>query len=236
MKDVFILSSISDDDLKKIVDKRLSFASVIKDLGLSHRGTVNYHRLRSRLDESGIDYSHIINAKSSGSGPHQIFCKRKSDSEVFCKDSKYNRGNLKRRILVGKLLPYKCSVCGASPEWLGKPLVLVLDHINGEYNDNRIKNLRFLCPNCNSQQPTFCGKHKKKTYSCKECGSSITKYSKLSLCRACVAKRRSRKVPNRPSSEDLERMISESSYTAVGREYGVSGNAVKKWAKSYGIV
>jgi hypothetical protein len=46
------------------------------------------------------------------------------------------------------------------PVWLGKPLVLILDHINGKHNDHRLVNLRLLCPNCNSQQPTFAGKNK----------------------------------------------------------------------------
>ena len=45
--------------------------------------------------------------------------------------------------------------------WNGKPLVLILDHINGNAEDNRYENLRFVCPNCNSQLPTFTGRNKK---------------------------------------------------------------------------
>jgi 5-methylcytosine-specific restriction endonuclease McrA len=64
---------------------------------------------------------------------------------------------LKRRLISESLLENKCSIqeCGLT-EWCGRPIVLVLDHINGVNNDNRLENLRFLCPNCNSQQDTFC--------------------------------------------------------------------------------
>lgn len=48
-----------------------------------------------------------------------------------------------------------CAVCGLPAEWAGQPLVLVLDHVNGDATDNRRVNLRLVCPNCDSQLPTF---------------------------------------------------------------------------------
>jgi len=110
--------------------------------------------------------------------------------------------------------------------------VLVLDHINGVNNDNRLENLRFLCPNCNSQTATFAGKHipkPKKEYTCRECGASITRYSKIGLCAACVRKSQ-RKVP-RPSRAELEKLVAEHGFCAVGRMFGVSDNAVRKWLR-----
>ena len=56
----------------------------------------------------------------------------------------------------------KCSECGLQNKWKDKKLVLVLDHINGTNDDYRLKNLRLLCPNCNSQQKTFAGRNIKK--------------------------------------------------------------------------
>ena len=53
-------------------------------------------------------------------------------------------------------MPYKCKECGISEKWNNKPIILHLDHINGINNDNRLENLRFLCPNCHSQTDTYC--------------------------------------------------------------------------------
>lgn len=53
----------------------------------------------------------------------------------------------------------ECEWCGLGPEWNGKPIVLELDHVNGNPRDNRLENLRILCPNCHSQTDTHCGKN-----------------------------------------------------------------------------
>lgn len=95
-----------------------------------------------------------------------------SDSDTFTQvlnhfglrnvGSNYSRCHLKKRIITQKLIPYKCGVCPIKDIWNDKPLVLVLDHINGIPNDNRLENLRFLCPNCNSQTETFAGKNNRR--------------------------------------------------------------------------
>ena len=53
-----------------------------------------------------------------------------------------------------------CAICGCSPEWNGKPLVFVLDHIDGHASNNRRENLRLICPNCDSQTETFKSKNR----------------------------------------------------------------------------
>ena len=83
----------------------------------------------------------------------------KTNEEIFVENSSYARHNLKKRILRFNLIPFICSECDLSDEWNGKKIVLQLDHINGINNDNRIENLRFLCPNCHSQQDTFAAKN-----------------------------------------------------------------------------
>lgn len=68
---------------------------------------------------------------------------------------------LKRKLINFKLLEYKCSnkKCNIVDEWNGEKIVLQLDHTNGLNTDNRLINLRLLCPNCHSQTETYAGKN-----------------------------------------------------------------------------
>lgn len=82
--------------------------------------------------------------------------------EILIENSSYtNRTRLKIRLLKEHLIEYKCAICGNKGEWNNQPLTLQLDHINGINNDNRIENLRFLCPNCHSQTETYSGRNKR---------------------------------------------------------------------------
>ena len=81
--------------------------------------------------------------------------------DVFCENSKFPRSSLRNRVVKTNVLGYyECVVCGSEPVHMGKELMLELDHINGIHNDNRVENLRWLCPNCHSQTHTFKGKNR----------------------------------------------------------------------------
>ena len=136
-------------------------------------------------------------------------------------ESNYSRWNLKRRLIKEGLLENKCEVCNQPPMWNGATLVLVLDHKNGKNNDHRLENLRLLCPNCHSQTPTFAGRARR-----------------LNLERDRVGRERERKP--RPRKVDYGRVVEEyarvRNYTAVARQFGVSGSAIRKIVKRSGIV
>ena len=87
--------------------------------------------------------------------PRNGYGERRKDEDVFVENSDYARHHIKKRVIEQKLVPYQCDECGIGPEWNGKPMPLILDHINGINNDNRIKNLRFVCSNCDSQLETY---------------------------------------------------------------------------------
>jgi RNA polymerase subunit RPABC4/transcription elongation factor Spt4 len=158
-------------------------------------------------------------------------------------DSDYNRGNLKRRLIKeGMLLPV-CSKCGVGEEWLGEPLTLILDHINGVNRDHRRENLRLLCPNCNSQTTTFSGRNmqnRRKRRLCSECGSAVSKGAfvcqKCHLSRLHETNAASYKVVpgERPSLDDIRKMKKTMSWGEIGKMYGVSDTAVKKWVRVAG--
>jgi hypothetical protein len=77
---------------------------------------------------------------------------------LLVEDRPTHRLNLKRRLLREGLKEDRCEECGID-EWLGLPLALALHHVNGDPADNRLDNLRLLCPNCHSQTPNFAGRN-----------------------------------------------------------------------------
>ena len=223
----------TNQQMIEAIRSSVTVADVLRCLGLQVRPG-NYETVRRFAMTNGIDLSHI-KGKSCGKGGQ-----RKRLADVMVKDSTYCRGSLKKKLLRMGLLKNICSDCGLSETWNGKPIVMVLDHINGDNCDHRMENLRMLCPNCNSQQRTFCNKAKHGKAvpksrdgkgKCVRCGKAIWEESER--CQECAGLK-CRKV-DRPSAEELGKMINRLSWAEIGRRYSVSDNAVRKWANSYGL-
>tara|TARA_Y100000310_G_C20651502_1_gene799689 strand:- start:306 stop:872 length:567 start_codon:yes stop_codon:yes gene_type:complete len=176
---------LPDDEMKALVKSSESLSDILRFLGFKNVGG-NFGTLKSRLDSSKISYQHIIDSQLWRSKRPCDFNRRIPLEDILVKDSTFSRRHLKSRIIEEKLIEYKCFKCGLGPEWNNEVLSLQLDHKNGVFNDHRIENLSFLCPNCHSQTPTFGGRKNKKHYNCKDCGVSITKYAKTGFCRKCA--------------------------------------------------
>ena len=146
----------SDEEFIAIVNQSDSFAECCRALGLSDKGSNGPNVIKRRCEEIGITTEHLTRkARHSNKAVYSL-------DEILVENSTYTAMHrLKIRLFNAGLLEQKCSICGNNGEWNGKPLSLTLDHINGIHSDNRLENLRILCPNCHSQTETFSGKNKK---------------------------------------------------------------------------
>lgn len=143
-----LFDKLSKEELTNIAKSSYSLASMLEIIGYRNNGAVS-KMLREYLDKYQIDYSHFSRK------PHT----KRTPENIFIKDSDASQKVLREYYLKGKYSLYVCSICNSDPIWRGKDLSLRLDHINGINNDDRLENLRWVCPNCDSQLNTYGSKN-----------------------------------------------------------------------------
>ena len=161
-----------------------TFSETLRKVGLKPTGG-NFKSASLKIKKLKCDISHFeFNSKNLVKKPDSP-----SELESLLIEnslSGVSNSSLKKRLLKSGKLEYKCFECHLS-EWKGKPLSLQLDHINGINNDNRLDNLRLLCPNCHSQTETFAGKKLKGNFTsgntCSDCLCPIR--SDRKFCKPC---------------------------------------------------
>ncbi|MET7795275.1 HNH endonuclease signature motif containing protein [Streptomyces decoyicus] len=146
--------------LEAAVAESTSMYEVLRRLGLDPVGGHHTHISR-RVRAFGIDISHF--SRRSRSGPSAR--RKRTPAELLRKQDdadgsrRIHSDRLKRALLVLGT-PERCALCGTEPSWRGHPLPLEVDHIDGNWRDNRPQNVRLLCPNCHSATDTYRGRNK----------------------------------------------------------------------------
>lgn len=232
-KKTSIIWEIPKDEFQRIVDESSFVVDILKYFSLpEYNGNHKTFHARVKQDNISLD-KFIKNHKQARKKLMKVLnTKRKmSDDEFFVKGVYRNNTQAKKRLIQSGSIE-QCAECGNTGEYNNKPLSLQLDHINGDSQDHRRDNLRFLCPNCHSQTKTFSGKNiskyiaPKDDHFCPKCGEKYAGYG--NVCVECI-----KRDTVRPQKEVLKALIWEKTLRDIGKDYGVSDVAVRKWCDKY---
>lgn len=141
------INKLTDEEFTDLINSSNSYYDFLKKLNMSH-GRHSYDLIKNRCEKLNISTAHF----TATFKPNE----RVELDSILTENSTYsNNSRLSKRLVSENKLEYKCAECGNCGKWNGKSLTLQLDHINGNHRDNRIENLRFLCPNCHTQTETY---------------------------------------------------------------------------------
>jgi hypothetical protein len=228
-------------ELERAVRQSRSYAETLRRLGMCSTGG-NWLTLKKWIAEWELSTSHFDAHAASIAGLRR---EARPLEEILVEGSSYNRGTLKRRLYDSQLKQRVCELCGQGESWQGKPMSLILDHANGVSDDNRIENLRIVCPNCAATLETHCGRRNRRSVEpleCARCGAEFTPKSRgQRYCSRECGQRAPRRAGPRPAERKVQRPphaqlvveVRQLGFLGTGRRYGVSDNAIRKWLRQY---
>lgn len=211
----------TDDQLRQAVSRSKSLSHVISALGMSPRSAQNHARMRGHVERLGLSTEHFEIVRGTRT--------RKSLDEILVEGRHTDSGSLRKRLIRAGYKKSECEGCGLS-EWRGEPIALELDHVNGVHDDNRLSNLRILCPNCHSLTPTWRGRNTKKTRDSARtiCACGKKKVRQATVCADCHSTSQQTKIVWPPRDTVLE-LVKDKGFSGAGRVLGVSDNAIRKY-------
>lgn len=153
--------SWTDEELRAAISSSRGLAATLRALGLVPAGG-NYDMLQRRIRELGIDTTHFTGKRWNKGLVFQPSQPRPL-TEVLVADRWTTSHHLKQRLMREGLKAERCELCGWAARRPSDGVIpLELDHVNGDRHDNRLENLRVVCPNCHALQPTHRGLNRKR--------------------------------------------------------------------------
>ena len=237
---MFVSPRYSEAEARQAVAASLSYAETLRRLGMCASG--GGHAVLKK-------YLAIWNIATDHFDAHAVrdaALRRRAPvplSELLVLGGTARSSKLKARLYREGLKDRRCELCGQGEVWRGRRMSLILDHANGDSSDNRLENLRIVCPNCNATLDTHCGRNRRlHGRACLHCGESYSaSHREQRFCSRLCAQRhtragrpnlQTRRVLERPRYEQLRSEVADLGWEGVGRKYGVSGNAIRKWVRS----
>jgi hypothetical protein len=204
-----------ENEFKKIISESNSIKDVLLKLNLKKTGGT-YKTIKKYIKLYNCDISHFSSITNEG------IRKEIPLVEILISGSTYT--HVKERLYKEGLKTRECELCGQGEEWMGNKMSLILDHINGVNNDNRLENLRIVCPNCNATLNTHC----KGAAYYKRKNEKIEK-KRINLLERSLKQRKN----ERPTYTDLINYINNDGYLATSRRYNVSESTIRRWVRFY---
>ena len=150
--------SWTENELRKAVESSRSIRQILKKLKLREAGG-NYAQIKKYLNFYKINTKHLT-GRSWNKGLKMPYRPKVPIKDILIVNSDYQSYKLKARLIKEGFKSEKCEKCGWNKKSKDGKIPLELDHINGNSRDNRINNLRILCPNCHSLEPTHRGRNR----------------------------------------------------------------------------
>jgi ribosomal protein S27AE len=231
----------SVQEARVVVAASRSWAEALRRLGMCQGGGA-CSILRKYVALWNISTEHFDPYATSRTGTRR---RRRPLEEILVEHSTFHRGHLKERLYEAGLKRPVCESCGQGALWQGRIMAMILDHVNGVGDDNRLDNLRILCPNCAATLDTHCARTKRLTrveQQCPRCGRSfLPNRAQQRYCSPACGTRWDRQYRSRPQQRQVDRPpyaqllreVHAVGFSATGRRYGVSDNAVRKWIRAY---
>lgn len=236
------------------MDNATSYADVLRTLNMSEHGR-NNNTLKKIIKEYDLDETKLNENREEflRKQREKLHSSERIPIEEIIYENKhptYNTNSLRNRLISEGYKVYKCERCGIS-SWQDKPLSLQLHHKDENKRNHYITNLELLCPNCHSQTEGYAGRKAKlkrdggehdridvyqkirytKKIPCPICGKEMSVSAK-NMCLECHRKEQAKNIPPK---EEIEKLIYNTPFTTIAKQYGVTDNAVRRWCKKYNL-